>query len=70
MEMSLTQFKIYFMKCMQKYLKHHFNGIMSSQARRNLMMTDSSLSTALILASDYSAILDGHVSLAYPCTIC
>ena len=36
---------------------------MSSQARRNLyekMKTDKSLSTTLILASDYSAILDGH----------
>ena len=62
-EMSLTQFKIHFMRCMQKYLKHHFNDIMSSQARRNLyekMKTDENLSTALILASDYSAILDGH----------
>ena len=62
-EMSLTQFKIHFMRCMQKYLKHHFNDIMSSQARRNLyekMKTDKNLSTTLILASDYSAILDGH----------
>ena len=62
-EMSLAQFKIHFMKCMKKYLKHHFNDIMSSQARRNhyeKMKTDKSLSTTLILASDYSAILDGH----------
>ena len=62
-EMSLSQFKIHFMRCMQRYLKHHFNDIMSSQARRNLyekMKSDKSLSTTLILASDYSAILDGH----------
>ena len=62
-EMSLTDFKIHFMRCMKKYLKHHFNDIMSSQSRRNLyekMKTDPSLSSTLILASDYSAILDGH----------
>ena len=62
-EMSLTQFKIHFMRCMQKYLKHHFNDIMSSQARRNLyekIKTDKNLSTTIKLASDYSAILDGH----------
>jgi hypothetical protein len=62
-EMTLDDFKKHFMRCIKKYLKHHFNDIMSSQARRNLyekMKTDPNLSTALILASDYSAILDGH----------
>jgi hypothetical protein len=62
-EMTLDDFKRHFMRCIKKYLKHHFNDIMSSQARRNLyekMKTDPNLSTALILASDYSAILDGH----------
>ena len=61
--MTLSDFKKHFIKCTQKYLKHHFNDIMSSQARRNLyekMKTDPALATALILASDYSAILDGH----------
>jgi hypothetical protein len=62
-EMSLAQFKVHSMRCMKKYLKHHFNDIMSSQARRNLYekkKTDKSLPTTLILASDCSAILDGH----------
>lgn len=62
-EMTLDDFKKHFVRCKKRYLKHHFNDIMSSQARRNLyerMSTDPSLSTALILASDYSAILDGH----------
>ena len=48
---------------MRKYSIHHFNDIMSSQARRNAyekMMTDNQMSTTLLLASDYSAILDGH----------
>ena len=61
--MTLSDFKKHFIKCTQKYLKHHFNDIMSSQARRNLyekMKTDPALATTLILASDYSAILDGH----------
>ena len=47
----------------KKYLGHHFNDIMSSQARRNVyqkMSTDVRLKTTLIMASDYSAILDGH----------
>jgi hypothetical protein len=62
-EMKLSEFQIHFIKCARKYLLHHFNDIMSSQARRNLyekMTTDDRLATTLILASDYSAILDGH----------
>ena len=62
-EMKLSEFQVHFIKCARKYLLHHFNDIMSSQARRNLyekMATDDRLSTMLILASDYSAILDGH----------
>ena len=62
-EMKLSEFQVHFIKCARKYLLHHFNDIMSSQARRNLyekMATDDRLSTTLILASDYSAILDGH----------
>jgi hypothetical protein len=61
--MTLWDFKVHFIKCIQKYLKHHFNDIMSSQARRNLyekMKSDTNLSTALIIASDYSAVLNGH----------
>ena len=62
-EMKLSEFQVHFIKCARKYLLHHFNDIMSSQARRNLyekMATDDRLATTLILASDYSAILDGH----------
>ena len=62
-DMTLSDFKKHFIKCTEKYLRHHFNDIMSSQARRNLyekMTTDPNLSSTLILASDYSAILDGH----------
>ena len=61
--MTLPEFKEHFIKCAKKYLIHHFNDIMSSQARRNAyekMMTDNRMSTTLLLASDYSAILDGH----------
>ena len=61
--MTLPEFKKHFIKCAKKYLIHHFNDIMSSQARRNMyekMITDNHLSTTIILASDYSAILDGH----------
>ena len=61
--MTLPEFKKHFIKCAKKYLIHHFNDIMSSQARRNMyekMITDEQLSTTIILASDYSAILDGH----------
>jgi hypothetical protein len=35
-DMTLWDFKMHFIKCIQKYLKHHFNDIMSSQVRRNL----------------------------------
>jgi hypothetical protein len=62
-EMTLSEFKEHFVKCAQKYLVHHFNDIMSSQARRNLyekMATDVRLKSTVIIASDYSAILDGH----------
>lgn len=62
-EMTLNDFKMHFIRCIKRYLKHHFNDIMSSQARRNLyekMRTDPNLSTTLILASDYSAIFNGH----------
>ncbi len=62
-EMKLSEFQQHFIKCAKKYLVHHFNDIMSSQARRNLyekMATDKRLATTLIIASDYSAILDGH----------
>ena len=62
-DMTLPQFKKHFLTCMRKYLVHHYNDIMSSQARRNLyekMTTDPQLATSIILASDYSAILDGH----------
>ena len=47
----------------KKYLIHQFNDIMSSQARRNAyekVMTDDQMSTTLLLASDYSAILDDY----------
>ena len=62
-EMKLADFRDHFLKCTKKYLVHHFNDIMSSQARRNVyekMSTDVRLKTTLIMASDYSAILDGH----------
>jgi hypothetical protein len=62
-EMKLADFRDHFLKCTIKYLVHHFNDIMSSQARRNVyekMSTDVRLKTTLIMASDYSAILDGH----------
>jgi hypothetical protein len=62
-EMSLSEFKKHFLRCIHRYLVHHFHDIMSSQARRNLykkMPVDPNLLTALIIASDYSAILDGH----------
>jgi hypothetical protein len=61
--MTLAEFKEHFMKCMKKYLLHHFNDILSSQARRNVyekMLTDQRLSTTVIVASDYSAVFDGH----------
>jgi hypothetical protein len=48
---------------MRKYLIHHFHDVLSSQARRNWyekMTTDPQLSTTIILASDYSAVIDGH----------
>ena len=62
-EMTLPIFKEHFIKCIRKYLLHHFNDVLSSQARRNLyerMSTDPNLSDAIILASDYSAVMDGH----------
>lgn len=62
-EMTLPLFLEHFKKCIKKFLVHHFNDIMSSQARRNIyekMTTDPQLSTTIVLASDYSAILDGH----------
>ena len=34
--MTLGDFKVHFMKCIRKYLIHHFHDILSSQARRNL----------------------------------
>lgn len=61
--MTLSEFKEHFIKCMKKYLVHHFNDVLSSQARRNMyekMLTDQQLSTTIILASDYSAVMDGH----------
>ena len=61
--MTLPEFKDHFINCTKKYLIHHSNDIMSSQARRNAyekMMTDDQMSTTLLLASDYSAILDCH----------
>ena len=54
-EMKLSEFQQHFIKCAKKYLVHHFNDIMSSQARRNLyekMATDKRLATTLIIASD------------------
>ena len=62
-DMTLPTFKEHFMKCIRRYLVHHFNDILSSQARRNLyekMPTDPNLKNAIILASDYSAVMDGH----------
>ena len=62
-DMTLPIFKEHFIKCIRKYLLHHFNDVLSSQARRNLyekMSTDRNLSDAVILASDYSAVMDGH----------
>ena len=62
-EMTLSEFKKHFLRCIHRYLVHHFHDIMSSQARRNLyekMATDVNLSSTMIMASDYSAILDGH----------
>jgi hypothetical protein len=61
--MTLAEFKVHFLKCMRKYLVHHFHDILSSQGRRNWyekMTTDPQLSTTIILASDYSAVMDGH----------
>ena len=34
--MTLGDFKAHFIKCAKKYLIHHFNDVLSSQARRNL----------------------------------
>jgi hypothetical protein len=61
--MTLLEFKEHFIKCMKKYLVHHFIDVLSSQARRNVyqkMITDQQLSISMILASDYSAVMDGH----------
>jgi hypothetical protein len=58
-EMTLSEFEECFVKCAQKYLVHHFNDIMSSQARRYVyekMATDVRLKINVILASDSSAI--------------
>ena len=62
-DMTLQEFKLHFMRCAKKHLVHHFNDVLSSHARRNMyekMMTDEQLSTTVILASDYSAVMDGH----------
>ena len=62
-EMTLQDFKAHFIKYAKKYLIHHFNDVLSSQARRNLyekMTVCPELATTIILASDYSAIMDGH----------
>ena len=62
-EMTLPIFKEHFIKCTRKYLLHHFNDVLISQGRRNLyerMPTDPNLSDAIILASDNSAVMDGH----------
>ena len=62
-DMTSQEFELHFMRCAKKYLVHHFNDVLSSQARRNMyekMMTDEQLSTTVILASDYSAVMDGH----------
>ena len=58
--MTLAEFKEHLPK---KYLVHHFHDVLSSQARRNLyekLKTDTTLAATIILASDYSAIIDGH----------
>ena len=62
-EMTLGDFKAHFIKCAKKHLMHHSNDVLSSQARRNLyeiMAVCPELATTIILASDYSAIMDGH----------
>ena len=62
-EMTLGDFKAHFIKCTKMYLIHHFNDVLNSQARRNLyekMAVCPELATTVILASDYSAIMDGH----------
>ena len=62
-EMTLGDFKAHFIKCAKKYLIHHFNDVLSSQARRNLyekMTVCPEFATTIILALDYSAIMDGH----------
>ena len=62
-EIKLEDFREHFLKYTKKYLVHHFDDIMTSQARRNVyekMSTDVRLNTTLIMASDYSAILYGH----------
>jgi hypothetical protein len=61
--MTLGEFKEHFLKCMKKYLENLFHDVLSSKARRKLyekLKTDTTLATTIILASDYSAILDGH----------
>ena len=61
--MTLSDFKEHYIKCAEKYLIHHFHDVLSSQARKNVyekMLTDQQLSTTIILASDYSAVMDGH----------
>lgn len=61
--MTLGDFKAQFIKCAKKYRIHHFNDVLSSQARRNLyerMAVCPELATTIILASDYSAIMNGH----------
>ena len=61
--MTLGDFKAHFIKCTKMYLIHHFNDVLNSQARRNLyekMAVCPELATTIILASDYSAIMDGH----------
>ena len=62
--MTLPEFKEHFMKCAKKYLIHHFNDIMSSQARRNAyekMMTDNQMSTTLLLAVLSGVVWSGSV---------
>ena len=61
--MLLSEFFDHLIRCAKRYMKHHFADVISSQVRRNhyeKMKTDRNLATVATLASDYSAIYDGH----------
>ena len=58
--MTLGDFEAHFIKCAKKYLIHHFNDVLSSRQGEICMKKWQCAPNTIILASDYSAIMDGH----------